>query len=110
MRLSKTVRASMILYGNHNPPTKPLSESDKEFRRKDRNKRKAARKIVYRYDQPEKQKRNWVNEPTNIFWWSEADGVFSVFKANAAIDNKVPVRKYKTKKLAMDFCRKANSK
>lgn len=58
----------------------------------------------------EEVKRNRVNEPVNIFWFSEIDGVFSVFKANASIDNKIPVRKYKIKKLAMDFCRKANSK
>ena len=110
MRLSRTVRALMIMNGNKNAPAKPLSKEAKERERKDRNKRKAASKIVYRFDQPEKATKKPAAVISNIFWWGETNGVFSVFKANASIDNKVPVRKYKIKKLAMGFCRKANSK
>ncbi len=53
MRLSKTVRESMIMNGNRNPPAKPQTKEFKERERKDRNKRKAANKIVYRFDYPE---------------------------------------------------------
>lgn len=96
----------MILNGNKNQPAKPPTKEAIERSRKARNKRKTASKIVYRYVQSEKPKHNAT--VMNIFWFSGIDGVFSVFKANAAIDNKIPVRKYKVKKLAMDFCRKAN--
>ena len=99
----------MVMNGNKNKPKKP-SKEDKERRRKERNKRKAASKIIYRFDQPEKEAGISVAVIQNVFWFKGIDGVFSVLNGRSEYHLKHPVRKYKVKKLAMDFCRKANSK
>jgi hypothetical protein len=64
MRLSRKAKENMIMYGNHNPPAKPLSNAERETERKARNKRKAAAKVPVviiplpgRTDNPKKNPR-----------------------------------------------------
>ena len=89
-------------------PSKPTKE-DKERHRKEKNKCKAARKIGYRFNQPEKKETRPVAITYNVFWFKENNGIFSVFKGKSTDLPMNPIRKYKVKDLAIGFCRKANA-